>query len=664
MVVKQLGVQIALKGEDRVEIEVESDGLGRFAESLVPPDRFGRSEALEGYEALFPRAAQFRQRLREIGGAPAPSDTPRELLVNVGAELYDWLTAGRLGRRLARLLASDAREERLLLRLHFGEAVEGVDPSNAKLRALNFIAALPWELLFEAELDRFLVEGSKPMVEVVRAFDTPRECQPLQLREPVTCLVVAACPSTLSELVLESEIGAIEKAAGDRFRLRIVREASFAALGRAMEGSDVQILHFLGHGTVDAATGQGGLFFEQAKHKQLISAARLVDLFRRTVTPRSVVLNACESGRWPGLEDQSPLASVGPALARAGVGLVVAMQRPVNDRDAVAFAAAFYESLAQDLDLLRAVGVGRRRLLAEGRSWFLPVAMTCHGDLRPRAPFEASESLRIGVRSFDPASSTYRAPNLAPRAEDGGWLALEEHFSDGRRIRSPELWATVVVPRVSAFAAEALTTANRTKRDIAIALATHLSIAFLLGYRLNIAVTPRLQIEQRGEMWAEDLGPSGEGWTVTRHPLERGSDLVVAVRLSNSVFEEVESSVSSWGLEASAILEVGLPGGHTSVESGRHAHALAYELKELLKREAALRQAQVLHLFISGPAGFAFALGRHARDLPPFVLYEYLIDQHRGGTYEPSLRFPQDLQASPQPSTGTSRSLDREEIEE
>jgi CHAT domain len=108
-----------------------------------------------------------------------------------------------------------------------------------------------------------------------------------------------------------------------------------------------------------------------------VDAERLATLFRGRRSVRLVVLTACASAVFnpatPGL-----FAGVGPALVRARVPAVVAMQYPTVQLDtASAFSRSFYRKLADGLAVDLAVTSGRTAIAAggllDGRDWSTPV---------------------------------------------------------------------------------------------------------------------------------------------------------------------------------------------------------------------------------------------------------------------------------------------------
>ena len=89
--------------------------------------------------------------------------------------------------------------------------------------------------------------------------------------------------------------------------------------------------------------------------------------------PRLVVLNSC-SGAATGVNDL--FAGTAAALVRGGVSAVAAMQYPISDAAAVAFARGFYTAIAHGRGVDDATSSGRVAILGTGTrtlEWVTPV---------------------------------------------------------------------------------------------------------------------------------------------------------------------------------------------------------------------------------------------------------------------------------------------------
>jgi hypothetical protein len=115
---------------------------------------------------------------------------------------------------------------------------------------------------------------------------------------------------------------------------------------------------------------QGYLAFEApSKRPHWVSAGELSNLLSMAGV-RLAVLTACKSAVVAG---QSVFSGMGPALIRAGVPAVVAMQFSVTDEAARSFTRSFYLALAQYAPLTQAMGRARAILFSDETAWYRPV---------------------------------------------------------------------------------------------------------------------------------------------------------------------------------------------------------------------------------------------------------------------------------------------------
>ena len=123
-------------------------------------------------------------------------------------------------------------------------------------------------------------------------------------------------------------------------------------------------------------------FADEFGTAQAVGADKLAAILRDHRTLRLAVLNACEGAR----AGQADLfAGTAQTLTRQGVPAVVAMQFPVTDGAAIAFAEGFYEAVAVDTRPLdAATTTGRLRMLTgpDTTEWATPVLCTAAADTR------------------------------------------------------------------------------------------------------------------------------------------------------------------------------------------------------------------------------------------------------------------------------------------
>lgn len=260
------------------------------------------------------------------------------------------------------------------------------------------LLGIPWELLLDPER-RELLATERPFVRVLDDLGGKGR----SLRKPglVRILVVLASPADAAPLEIRKEWEVLDRALGGQVELHLV-EPRLDKIVEALSTGEWHVFHFVGHGQAD---GRGGYLILEDRE----GGSRAVDHLRlRTLLAhrplRLVVLNACEGGRTGSADAFSGVAQ---ALLRRGVPAVVAMQQPVSDRAAIAFARAFYGALAGNATVGSAVLEARKALYGGeyDDEWAVPV-LYLKGTDRPVIP-------RPGA--IEPPSwwERYRKPILA-----------------------------------------------------------------------------------------------------------------------------------------------------------------------------------------------------------------------------------------------------------
>jgi CHAT domain-containing protein len=121
------------------------------------------------------------------------------------------------------------------------------------------------------------------------------------------------------------------------------------------------VVHLLAHGEYDESAEVARIAMEdEAGRSNWLPDHQFVQLFRQTdLIPHIVLLHACEGGA---VGFSSAFVGLAPRLVGIGVQAVIAMQYPVTNGAASAFAVAFYEALAAQSAIDEAVQTGRARM--------------------------------------------------------------------------------------------------------------------------------------------------------------------------------------------------------------------------------------------------------------------------------------------------------------
>lgn len=314
----------------------------------------------------------LRERIDSAGidvspSVPHPAQDDLALLKAIGACLFGAVFRDRALARLASSLDQASQgAEGLRLRLHLTEAPQ--------------LADLPWECLYDPDLDRFF--GLSERTLILRCPDMPEARRPLPVTPPLRVLVMAAGPTDRPALDTHQEWARIRAALSDLEQRGLVilerlEWATLEQLEERLRQDQYHIFHFVGHGTFDEQTDRGVLFVEdEARRARELGGDRLGELLRDRDL-RLVFLNACEGGRG---SPRAPWAGLAQQLVHKGIPAVVAMQFPVSDQAAMTLAQTFYRSLADGRPVDLAVTDARRAVWGRNNvvEWATPV-LHCGG---------------------------------------------------------------------------------------------------------------------------------------------------------------------------------------------------------------------------------------------------------------------------------------------
>lgn len=279
-----------------------------------------------------------------------------------GEQLFAAVFQGEVLASLRRSQESAARQDRgLRIRLRLTDVPE--------------LAAWPWECLFDPVPGQFLALSAQ--TPLVRYLDLPQPAPPLAVRPPLRVLALIASPPGWPPLDVQREWNGLTAALSGLIERGLVRlerleHASFAELQRRLRGEEWHVIHFLGHGGFDPASGEGVLLLEDGGSGRAIDGGALGTLLSGYRSLRLTVLNSCEGARASQVDSFSGVAQ---SLVRQGIPAVIAMQTQVVDTAASAFARGFYEAVADGYAVDAALAEARQALHAQsaGIEWAVPV---------------------------------------------------------------------------------------------------------------------------------------------------------------------------------------------------------------------------------------------------------------------------------------------------
>jgi WD40 repeat protein len=306
------------------------------------------------------------------------SESPRPLrdhgvLRAIGTALFEALLAGPV---LDRYRDSVAQ----------AEATHGRDPVRLvlRLRAAE-LAPLPWEALFDPELGEYVCQRDS----VLRYVSDPLPATSRLVEAPMRILGLVASPRDLSALDAAREQQLLHEALAAQIDAGAVELAwadagDWATFQSMLMSGSWQVVHFIGHGGIDDE-GRAGLALEDGSSgsRSFVSAWRFARLLRASrPQPRLVVLNSCCTAE---SQPDDLLSSTAASLVHRGISAVAAMQFPISDRAAVAFARGFYQALAYSKPVDEAVRLGRLAITGLSETtveWVTPVLYLRTGETR------------------------------------------------------------------------------------------------------------------------------------------------------------------------------------------------------------------------------------------------------------------------------------------
>ena len=226
------------------------------------------------------------------------------------------------------------------------------------------LLSVPWELLYDVNEGEFIATERC----LIRSLDAQPEVRPLKGKAPLRVLVILSCPLDVAPLEIEEEWAVLREALGNAVELKRV-QPHLDEVDRALRSGTWDVLHFVGHGEVDEEGGY--LILEERQGEARMVDHLRVGMFLGHPSLQLVVLNACVGG-CPGAGDA--FSGVAQVLVKRGVPAVVAMQRRVSDRAAIAFTRSFYRALTEKVTVAQALRRARRALFRDREAeWTVPV---------------------------------------------------------------------------------------------------------------------------------------------------------------------------------------------------------------------------------------------------------------------------------------------------
>lgn len=347
------------------EIQISAAGAGHYAIVVSGPGgdargAFDLPPADPAYQGLAARLARL--------------ETDETALSDLGQILFRMLFQGPIRDVYTRSQSALGPEEGMRLRL------------NVDLERELDLAALPWEFLCDPD------RGPLAMLDAPVVRYLPQQAVVPSMATPLPIKIMLTGAHTPPPSQIARELDQVEQALaalGENVKIAVEPHLTAAKL-RALLRQGFHVWHFIGHGRLSDDGRSGALCLEDPSGDVNPVSARELGILLQRSGLRLVVLNACNSGALT----LAPLGSLAPALMRAQVPAVVAMQFSVPQDAARAFAGEFYGALAEGLPIDMCVTEGRKAIMdvagLRSPDWGLPVVYTRAPDgklfERPAAP--------------------------------------------------------------------------------------------------------------------------------------------------------------------------------------------------------------------------------------------------------------------------------------
>jgi len=329
-------------------------------------------------------------------------DTDEELLIEIGQRLFRELFQGGIKEVYTRSQGRLKPDQGLRLRFT-------IDPAQTAL------ASLPWEFLYDPD------QGPMVLLDAPIVRYLAQQAAPPVLESPLPLKVLLTGAVTPPQADVEREISEVRAALQEleqsgHVAIRVEEHLTRTKLQRLLR-EGFQIWHFAGHGGLSRDKRSSALVFEDTSgDADTVSANELGILLNRSGL-QLILLDACNSGELT----TAPYRSIAPALIRAQVGAVVAMQFKVPTEATRPFAGEFYRALAEGFPIDACVTEGRKAVMAAtglyNPDWGIPVVYTRAPDGRlfappaapakPSAPAEQGSGINV---SFGDRSTVTASP--------------------------------------------------------------------------------------------------------------------------------------------------------------------------------------------------------------------------------------------------------------
>ncbi len=326
-----------------------------------------------------------------------------------GRRLYDYLFGN--GRQLRKFLKDNLPDVPIHLRLSI----------HADAAALW---RLPWEYLHDGA-DFVCLTGHMQLSRLPQGLPL---LTPAALPLPLRLLIVFAGPADQEHLDVEHELDVVMEALHQSMdaglvQVKVLNDATLAALQQALEQEVPHVLHYIGHGQYSSNQKGYLCFQDDFGHTAPVTALHLGPLLSPAADLRLVVLAACQSASIGVLD---AFDNVAAGLLQSGVPAVLTTPTSLQDESVIALSQTLYAALSEGADVLNALHRGRQTLDAVDAAraggqrrfdWGVP-ALYLRADLRPLVNHELAPTETVTAESAEDVGGLIAPAPLVGRRQE------------------------------------------------------------------------------------------------------------------------------------------------------------------------------------------------------------------------------------------------------
>ena len=409
----------------------EARTTGKFRVQVIDPSG-GRASAEVDLDAdgLLAQHEEFERALLLAGiSTRRRASAEEKLVIETGKALFATLLGA--GQIADRYRAALMMSEKLRIALY-------IDAPK--------LAALPWEAMYDEAVGGYLCRQHQLIRHVPVASGAK-----LPIQGPLRILGIVSAPTDLRPIDADHERDLLTAALRGPVSEGLVEiawapSATWAGLQDTLRSGQWHVVHYIGHGDFDPQRDEGILDLRNPDGTDYrVRASKFADLLREAESmPRLVVLNSCLGAA---TSSDDLLSGTAALLVQGGVAAAVAMQFPISNQAAIAFAGGFYGALATGRSADAAVFSGRVAILGlpgDSLEFVTPVLYLgghetdlftidrSAGDVRPGLRAESEPAPGLTAARADQPPGTGAAPQAETRGSAGPLTAPTASADSGK----------------------------------------------------------------------------------------------------------------------------------------------------------------------------------------------------------------------------------------